>query len=289
MSTAVITGAASGLGRCFALACSGRKYNLILADRDEQKLTELSRVIAVQDGVEVRSIAGDLQQRESRDQLIAAAVAAADLSLWINNAGVSAKGPARDMDPALATSVAQLNVTALTDLATRAIPLLLSGGGGRMINVSSLGAWYPIPYMAAYAASKSYILHFSMALDEELAGSGVRVSALCPGGMKTNELTIRDLEGQGILGRLTVHSPESVAELALRASQRGQKIIIPGLWNRFLRSFGSGLPKAVLARSLERRWRRSLTAAGLMHPETRRSCNGDTASPGSRESDFRAR
>ena len=133
-----------------------------------------------------------------------------------------------------------------------------------MINVSSLGAFYPIPYMAAYASSKAYILHFSLALNRELARTGVTVSALCPGGMRTNELTIRDLDGQGFFGRLTIHAPEKVAEIALNRSEAGAAIIIPGLWNQFLGFLGGFFPKTFLAGNLEKRWRRSLVSSGLM-------------------------
>lgn len=261
---AVITGAASGLGRCFAVACARRGYLLLLADRDKQGLTKLAGELSGEYQTTVNTIAGDLCDQEVRSKLLGAAESGKPVGLWINNAGVSAKGPAKDMDPDRAAMVAHLNVTALTDLATRSIPLLLKSSKAQMINVSSLGAWYPIPYMAAYAASKSYILHFSMALNQELAGTGVTVSALCPGGMRTNELTIRDLDGQGLCGRLTIHSPESVVELALDRSADGKGVIIPGRWNNFLRILGALLPKTILAKNLEKRWRRSLIAMGLM-------------------------
>jgi hypothetical protein len=263
--TAVITGGARGLGRCLAESCARRGFDLILADLDTDTLVDTAERLKSDFGVRVRILPGDLALQEVRDSLVDMAEAAdSGIDLWVNNAGISAKGPASVTGSRKAMAVASLNVMAFTDLAVRSIPLLQRNPSGRMINVSSLGAFYPIPYMAAYASSKAYILHFSLALNRELARTGVTVSALCPGGMRTNELTIRDLDGQGFFGRLTIHAPEKVAEIALNRSEAGAAIIIPGLWNQFLKFLGGFFPKTFLAGNLEKRWRRSLVSSGLM-------------------------
>jgi hypothetical protein len=125
----------------------------------------------------------------------------------------------------------------------------------RIINVASLAAFQPMPVKATYAASKRFLLDFSLALGEELRGLGASVTVLCPAGMPTNIECIEAIAAQGWLGRITTVDTGRVAYEAIHAALRGRRIVIPGVTNRIIQTLGSVIPASLVLNLIGNRWK----------------------------------
>ncbi len=255
---AIITGAGGGLGGAFALQAARSGWNLILVDLPGTGLEDVGRRLSRAYAVDAQCFEMDLAEDAARRRLLEWVQGTfIDVCLLVNNAGTGchasfAEAPLRR----LAASV-DVNVQATMQMTWLFLPELARQPRAVIINVASLAAFYPIPAMAVYAATKSFVLSFTLALREELAGTGVSASALCPAGLVTNRETARQVEAQGFFGRVTTWEPERVAALALRQAQRGKAVIIPGLINRVLRAAGAAAPRWLLVRVIGRRWRKA--------------------------------
>jgi hypothetical protein len=139
----------------------------------------------------------------------------------------------------------------------------------RIVNVSSLAGYAPMPIKAVYAASKRFLLDFSLALNQELRASGVTVTALCPAGMATNDSCIRGISAQGFMGRITTMNVGDVAAQTIDCTLAGRSVNIPGTVNQALRILGMLLPAPVMAFLLNKRWRqaRQTAQAHISAPE----------------------
>jgi short-subunit dehydrogenase len=255
---AVITGAGGGLGGAFALQAARRGWNLILVDLPGTGLADVGRRLSRAYGVDAQCFEMDLSEDASRRRLLEWVQGTfTRIGLLVNNAGT---GCHADFAAAplgrLAASV-EVNVQATMQMTWLFLPELARQPRAAIINVASLAAFYPMPVMAVYAATKSFVLSFTLALRQELAGTGVTASALCPAGMVTNRETAEQVEAQGLLGRLTTWEPERVASVALRQALRGRAVIIPGLINRVIRALGSVAPRWLVVRVIGSRWRKA--------------------------------
>ena len=182
---ALVTGASSGLGWAYADALASRGHPLIVVARREERLRALARRAREVHGVEARSVVADL----TTDAGLAACRAALDEGpppdVVVLNAGFGTHGPLWELDRARQTDMVRLNCAAVVDLAAHALPRMVARGAGALVVVSSAAAWQPVPYMATYAATKAFALHFAEAVAEELRGTGVRAVAVCPGPTRT--------------------------------------------------------------------------------------------------------
>ena len=264
----MITGASGGLGGAFALEVARRGWNLVLVDLPDTGLEEVGRRLCRAYRVEARCFTlniADAQARESiRDWIDENDIA---LGLLVNNAGSGCRANFSAASLGTLAGIVSVNVQATMQLTHLLLPALRrqermghqkrqkSRERPGIINVASLAAFYPMPAMAVYAASKSFILSFTLALREELQGEGVLVSALCPAGMLTNRDTVEQVRAQGFFGRITTWRPEEVAVVALRQAARGKAVIIPGLVNRIIRFLGAGVPRSLVVRCIGKRWR----------------------------------
>ena len=188
---ALVTGATSGIGMAIAQRWAARGGALALTGRNAAALKECARRWREIYGVPVWTCAADLTQPEAIEHLWSGTLAFADtnrlhFNVVVNNAGFGAFGEDARIDEATLTGMLQLNVFALTLLTHRAALSFGRKEGGQILNVASTAAFQACPYLAAYAATKSYVLSYSRALDEELRGSGVRVKCLCPGPTRTH-------------------------------------------------------------------------------------------------------
>jgi short-subunit dehydrogenase len=166
----------------------------------------------------------------------------------INNAGFGLFGPLHESDPHRIAQQVQLNVAAMTDLTCALLPGMRERDRGAIVNVASTAAFQPVPYMAVYGATKAYVLSFTEALWAETRGSGVRVTALCPGA--TDTAFFGTASDSASLGRRM--SPEQVVAAALRALDRRQASVVPGLGNRLLAGSPRLAPRQLVARMAER-------------------------------------
>jgi short-subunit dehydrogenase len=229
---AVITGASSGLGALFAEKLAQRGLPLVLAGRDEARLTAVrQRIQRLAPGIDVEVVVGDL----GRQAGVAALVAALDgreIDVLINNAGFGTYGRLQDIDADRDRDLIAVNVDALVRLTHAVLSGMLARGHGQILNVASTIAFQPGPYQAAYGASKAFVLSFSQALWAETRGTGVKVTALCPGATRTGFVDALDADVSQTRVYKRLAAPEPVVAAGLRALDRGRPVVVTGLRNR---------------------------------------------------------
>jgi hypothetical protein len=168
--------------------------------------------------------------------------------LLVNNAGFGTRGRLVDLDAERELAEVQLNVVALHELTAAVLPGNVAAGRGGVVNVASTAAYQPIPYMATYAATKAFVLHFTEAIAQELHGTGVRALALCPGPTRTE---FDDVAGvQSLFDKSLPMSSDAVVRSALRALDRGHAICVPGGRNVILAQGVRLVPRTALRRVL---------------------------------------
>jgi short-subunit dehydrogenase len=229
---ALITGASSGIGAEFAVQLAGRGMHLVMAARRGDRMAELARELNTRHGTRCHIAEIDLAEPDSGallfDELRRMGV---EVELVVNNAGIGMIGQVESTDPDDVRHMLNLNLLTLTDLTYRFLPGMLERNHGAIVNVSSQAAFQPVAFMGAYAASKSYILHFSEALWAEVRSRGVTVTALCPGVTRTEFF-----EHAGAPGWLEKHisqTPAKVVKQALRAMEKRRQYVVPS-WKDYL-------------------------------------------------------
>jgi hypothetical protein len=242
----LITGASGGLGRAFAEECAYRGMDLALVDLPSTGLPQVARDVAQRYGVRAEPLEMDLTAPGSPEAL-ARWVADRDLPLamLINNAGVGYNR--RFVDSTLRENEAciLLNDLALVKVTRLLLPALQRRRRAYVLNVASLAAFFPMPFMPVYGPSKTFVLHFSLALRAELRGTPVRVSVLCPNGVRTTPECRRKIDAHGLIGRLVSMDPQPVVTHAMRGLLAGRAIIVPGWINRALAGLGQHVPHAL--------------------------------------------
>ena len=267
---ALITGASGGLGGAFALQAARRGWQLVLVDLPGTGLADVGRRLARAYRVEAHCREMDLADAEDRGSLCGwISSNSINLAFLVNNAGTGSHAGFESSPLDRLGGIVDVNIKATMALTHMLLPALRKQRRAVILNVASLAAFYPMPAMAVYAASKSFILNFTLALRAELRGSGVSASALCPAGMVTSRETADQVKAQGFFGRITTWQPENVAEAAIRQALRGRAVIIPGLANRVIRRLGEAAPRRLVVRMIGRRWRdaeRALQPAACLDP-----------------------
>jgi short-subunit dehydrogenase len=253
---AVITGASSGLGAIFAEQLAKRGLSLVLTGRDEPRLTAVrERVRQRTPGIDVELVVGDLGT-ESGIETLVAHLDGRVINVLVNNAGFGTYGPLSEADAGREHDMVAVNVDALVRLTRAVLPRMLARGSGGILNVASTIAFQPAPYQATYGASKAFVLSFSEALWAETRGSGVTVSALCPGPTRTGFVDAlgSDVSHTAVYRHLA--APEPVVVAGLRALDRGRPVVVPGLRNRVMADAGRFMPG----------WVTALVGARLLRP-----------------------
>lgn len=233
--TALITGASAGIGLELAKVFAAGGYDLVLVARRKTKLQTLAREIRQGRGRTVTVLPADLAEPDAADRLYEQVEdQGLSIEVLVNNAGVSEVGAFAHMAPERMHQIVQLNVFALTALTRHFLPSMVERGSGRIVNVASVASFQPVPSLAVYAATKAYVLSLSESLSEELRGSGVTVTALCPGLTDTDMLHAADEVDPRILqsSAAIMMSPEQVAAIGYRACIGGQVVAVPGLLNQ---------------------------------------------------------
>ena len=227
----LITGASSGIGRELAREFARNKHNLVLVARRKEKLLEVGEELTAL-GVSVDIVPMDLQQRNAPDAIFEwLKDLGHTVGILVNNAGYGRHGKFWELDEPDQQGMVDLNVTALTRLTRLFLPGMVERGQGRILNVASTAAFQPGPYMSVYYATKAYVLFLSEGLTEELKGTGVTVTCLCPGPTKSEFQERADIQDLSML-QMAMMSPEKVAKKGYRALMKGKAIAIPGFLNR---------------------------------------------------------
>jgi uncharacterized protein len=247
--TVLITGASSGIGLELAKLFAADGSALVLVARSREKLEQLAQSLRGSHHVDVRLLVQDLADSQAPDQI------AADLSrdgtavdVLVNNAGFGLGGTFAELDLQRQIDMIQVNVAALVKLTGLLLPGMLERRRGGVLNVASTAAFQPGPHLAVYFASKAFVLSFSEALHEELAGSGVTVTCLAPGPTATGFAEQANLESS-LLFRRNVMDAGAVARAGHQAFRRGQALVVPGLMNK-LTAFSVRLGPRSLVRKI---------------------------------------
>ena len=233
MGWVLITGASEGLGREFADLAAADGRSVILSARQVDKLEALATDLRACFKVEAVVIAADLSVAGEAERLWAEASTGRDIDVLVNNAGLGRNGEFADLSGwARERASIEVNVTAATTLMKLAVAAMAERGEGRVLNVASAAGFLPGPHMAVYHATKAYFLSLSEAVAAELAGTGVKVTALCPGATQTNFFAADNAEKATLLTRLfPLPSARSVAVKGWAAMKEGRRIRVTGLVN----------------------------------------------------------
>jgi short-subunit dehydrogenase len=241
---ALVTGASSGIGAELSVELAKAGHDLILTGRDAGRLEAVAaRVRGV--GVAAETVALELGTPQATNALVAH-VGSRPLAVLVNNAGFGGSGPVAEANPAELESMVALNVTTLTLLTRAFVPGMVERKSGRILNVASTAAFSPVPSMAVYGATKAYVLSFSAALAEELARTGVTVTAVCPGPTHTGFAARASVTSaaafQGAMSAATV------AKLGVKALLKGKKVRVTGWTNQVLAFSSRFSPRSLAAR-----------------------------------------
>jgi short-subunit dehydrogenase len=245
---AVVTGASSGVGRCFVRTLATRGYDVLAVARRKDRLDDLAKE-AVAGGTRIEPFVADLADEAA---LAAVATRAAELpiEILVNCAGIATAGDFASSSLGAEIGCIRINVEAVAYLTHRLLGPMVQRGRGRILNVASVVAFQPFPHFAVYAATKAFVLSFTEAIAEEVRGTGVTALALCPGAIKT-ELEVFS-RNAGLLGKLPSLTPEEVVEAGLAALDRGRVVKIVGWVNHLLAFSSRVLPRAVVRWFLKR-------------------------------------
>jgi short-subunit dehydrogenase len=230
---ALITGASRGLGMAFARELAHRHYNLVLVARSQETLEALASELRQTNPVSVVAIPADLSS-PGASHILAEQIASNDLpiGLLVNNAGFGLRGEFRALSLPRQLEMLRLNNEAILELTYSLLPAMLERRQKGIINISSTGGFQPIPFAAAYSATKAFLTTFSLALEQELRRAGVTVVTVCPGRLRKNQNGHSEQPARGKWAG-TLQSPEDVVSDALRALANGGGLTVPGALNKF--------------------------------------------------------
>jgi uncharacterized protein len=253
-----ITGAAGGLGKAFAAECALRGWDLLLTDKAAHLLPPLAAGISRLYGVEARTYACDLTNSDERVQFWQhIEEQGIQFHMLINNAGVDFEGLFKERSIQELRTIVRLNIEATLEMTHSALSQRDPCRTLRIINVSSLASFYPMPVKAVYAASKRFLLDVSLALHQELRSDDVSVTALCPAGLPTTLSCITRIEAQGIMGQATTLNVGHVASRTIDRALKGHSLYVPGWLNQVMRFSGGMIPRPTLAGMIKKRWLKS--------------------------------
>jgi uncharacterized protein len=250
---ALITGAASGLGREFCKLLAADSYDLVMVDKDRERLMQAEQMIRDVYGTVTDCFVRDLGKNRAAEDLYTD-IASYELDILINCAGFGLFGFFAETDWKMEEAMLQLHVLNLTHLTKLVVQKMIKRGSGRIMNISSLAAFQPGPLMDIYYASKAYILSFSEALANEVKGTGVTVTVALPGLFNTNfaRSAARYSGSAEKKEKIVTTTVEQVARAALKGMMQGRIRVIPGHSNKLLAMVPRLFPRDLVLTSLRR-------------------------------------
>jgi len=259
-ATALITGASAGIGEAIARELAGRGHGVTLVARREDRLRALAGELSDRFGIRAEALGADLGDQTARTDLSRRiSELGLDVEILVNNAGFGGGAEFADTEYERLVSMVEVNCLALLDLQAVYVPQMVERGRGAVINIASTAAFQPLPGAATYGATKAFVLSLSEAVHEELKGTGVTLTAVCPGPVKTEFPQAAGLHGaEDQLPGILWMSAESVAKQAVDAAADGKRAIIPGLLNRAGALTGQHAPRMFALPVAKRIWRRAL-------------------------------
>ena len=247
--TALVTGASSGIGESLAGCFAAAGHDLVLVARSAGKLKSLAAALSAQHKVNVRVEPVDLSRPGAADTLAAKLKRArVPVDVLVNNAGVLAQGPFVGMSAASHQQMIDLNVGGLTAMLSAFVPAMVERGSGRVLNVASIASFQPVPSLSTYAATKAFVLSLTESLSEELRGSGVSVTALCPGITATRMLETAIAANAQVsrIPGVLIGDVDDVARQGFEACMQGDVICVAGVLNQAAVLASRSTPKWLL-------------------------------------------
>lgn len=233
INTALVTGAAAGLGYELALLLAKDNYNLILIDIDASKLDATKQAIQKSYGVDIKTMVKDLSQPDIASDIFQE-LRHTPIEVLVNNAGFGLFGSFSNTSWDRESTMLHLHILTTTHLTKLVLNGMIARGSGKVLNVSSLAAFQPGPLMSIYYASKAYMLSFSEAIANELKGTGVTVTALCPGPTKTEFQKVVSEDTSENKIAFNMACPKAVALYGFNAMNSGKTVAVPGVFNKLL-------------------------------------------------------
>ena len=229
---ALVTGASRGIGKEMAYELAARKINLLLVSLKGEGLKDLCQEIRDKYGVDAQYFETDFYKYESVYEVANWAISNYNPYILINNAGIGGTKAFESVPPEYIDAIIQVNIRATSMLTRLLLPELKKHNNSYILNVASMAAFSPFAFKTVYPASKAFVYSFSEGLREELKGTGVFVSVIHPGPVKTNPDVTARIEKQGVLGRMGQVSPQELANIAIRQLFNKDSFILPGILNK---------------------------------------------------------
>jgi uncharacterized protein len=255
-STALITGASSGIGEEFARQLAARGQGVFLVARREEKLRALADDLERLHGIRAEVATADLEDPAAVEALPGqVAERELDVEILVNNAGFTTVGDVH-ANPDRQLGMVRVNCEALVALTTAWLPGMVERGRGAVIQVASVVAFYPQPVQAVYGATKAFVLSFSQAVAAELRGTGVTMTALCPGPVATEFLDVGGFKSSRPGPSFIWSTSEDVAKAGIHGAEKGKRVVIPGMGNRASATFLQHGPRSIILGPVASTYRR---------------------------------
>jgi uncharacterized protein len=243
--TALVTGASSGFGELFAERFAAGGFDVVLAARSAEPMERIAQRIRTRNDVSATVVAHDLAAPGEASSLMAGLhERGLQVDALVNNAGFSTYGPFAETDEATTTKMLMVNVVAMTELARACLPAMIERKWGRLLLLGSVGSFAAAPMTAAYAATKAYVLSLGLALHEELRGTGVTVTTLCPGPTATGFQTRADMADSALI-RSGLDSAEEVVDAGYAALKKGKPYLVTGTASRLFALGSRFMPRTM--------------------------------------------
>ena len=243
METVLITGASSGIGYEFSKLFAEKGYALVITARREERLAELKRMYPE---CKIEVIPCDLGSETGAEDLYNEIKKRnIKVDILINNAGLGLFGEFFETDIEKEKNIVNLNIKALIELSKYFLQEMIERNSGKILNVASIAAFQPGPYMSVYYASKAFVLSFTEAVRNEVRKTGVNVSALCPGPVETEFEKSSELTKSKLFSKLKPITAKKVAYTGYKGLMKNRAVIIPGFFNRFAVTAGVFVPTGI--------------------------------------------
>jgi uncharacterized protein len=255
-STALVTGASSGIGAEIARQLAQRGLGVTLAARREERLRELADELSSEHSIRAETVSCDVSDIDDRKRM------KKDLEerglaveVLVNNAGYGSGGKFIELDGDKEAAMIRTNVEAVVALTHAYLPEMVERGRGAVLNLASLIAFQPVPFQATYGASKAAVLSFTEAIHEELRGTGVTVTAICPGPVRTEFGEVGGFGGaDDKIPDFVWLEADKVAEEAVEGLEKGDRVVVPGALNQLAAYAGHYMPRSLLLPTVRRVW-----------------------------------
>jgi short-subunit dehydrogenase len=255
-STALITGASSGIGEEFARQLAARGHGVFLVARREERLRSLADDLERLHGIRAEVATADLADPAAVEALPGrVAERGLDVEVLVNNAGFTTVGDVHE-NPDRQVGMIRVNCEALVALTTAWLPGMVERGRGAVVQVASVASFQPIPVQAVYAATKAFVRSFSEAVSAELRGTGVTMTALCPGPVSTEFLEAGGFKTESPGPSFIWSTPADVAKAGIEGAEKGKRVVIPGIASRASAMFGQYGPRMIVLGPMANAYRR---------------------------------